>query len=436
MKKLLFVVLIASAFAVSCDGKYDEFFDDIEENVDEEVIDVTVDNIGGVDEITKVQPMTGIVLWDDNSNNNKGVNSLEYSYMNYDDIVSQRGVYDWTAVENKLNDIASRNHQAILRFRITYPGFKTTVPQYIKNSNGYTEKKAKAEGKDTWYPDWRSQELKDFILEFYEKFAQKYDEDNRLAFIQVGFGHYAEYHNHNGLFIEGRTFPSTSFQTTFLNKLNDVFYSLHWSLSIDAGSSEYKSPISQNTSLLNMSFGVFDDSFMHKKHDGYNTDMHNILGRDRFENSPIGGEFSYYNDLNNEPYDQRNVLSPNGPHEVPFESFAVNFHITYIIGNDQFQYQSKNRIKEASLATGYKFEVTKFVKVDGKSILTVKNNGVAPIYYDAYLSIVGNDSNESLKSLMPGEESVFTIDYDGDEELEIYCPRLLDGQKIDFVNSY
>ncbi|MEP0213264.1 MAG: hypothetical protein ABJD66_08625 [Cellulophaga sp.] len=430
MKKLLFVVLIASAFAVSCDGKYDEFFDDIEENVDEEVIDVTVDNLGGVDEITKVQPMTGIVLWDDNNNNNKGVNSLEYSYMNYDDIVSQKGVYDWTAVENKLNDIASRNHQAILRFRITYPGFKTTVPQYIKNSNGYIEKKAKAEGEDTWYPDWRSQELKDFILEFYEKFALEYDEDNRLAFIQVGFGHYAEYHNYNGLFIEDRTFPSKSFQTTFLNKLNDVFYSLHWSFSIDAKSSRY-SPFSQNTSLLNLPFGVFDDSFMNIEDWSDNVSKHNFFGRDRFEISPIGGEFSYYTD-----YDQENVLSPTGTDEEPFETFAADFHITYIIGNDQFEYQSKNRIKEASLATGYKFEVTKFVKIDGKSILTVKNNGIAPIYYDAYLSIAGHDSNESLKSLMPGEESVFTIDHDGDEELEIYCPRLLDGQVIDFVNSY
>ncbi len=39
-------------------------------------------------EITSVQPMTGIVLWSDNGKNKTDAISLEYSYMKYNDIVS------------------------------------------------------------------------------------------------------------------------------------------------------------------------------------------------------------------------------------------------------------------------------------------------------------------------------------------------------------
>ena len=37
---------------------------------------------------------------------------------------------------------------------------------------------------------------------------------------------------------------------------------------------------------------------------------------------------------------------------------------------------------------------------------------------------------------MPDQESIFTINYDGDEELIITCDRLLNGQKIDFKRSF
>ena len=41
-------------------------------------------------QITGVQPMTGIVLWADNAKRNTDAISLEYSYMQYKDIVKRR----------------------------------------------------------------------------------------------------------------------------------------------------------------------------------------------------------------------------------------------------------------------------------------------------------------------------------------------------------
>lgn len=341
--------------------------------------------------------MTGIVVWDGNPNVSSGEHTLEYSYILLDDILFKKGVYDWTVVENKLNTITSRNHQAILRFRYTYVvGQLTTVLKYIKDLLDYNEIKGISEGKETWFPDWSNQELKDFTLEFYKKFAERYDNDNRLAFLQVGFGLWGEYHIYDGPFELGKTFPSKEFQTIFLNKVDSLFPNLHWSISIDAEDSNV-APFRDDVSLLNLSFGLFDDSFMSEEHAKVNEQRFNFLGlNSRCKNAPIGGEFNYYT-----AYDQQNVLSQNGLYGESYDSFVKRFHVSYMIGNDQYKYQTLARIKEASLNTGYKFEIIKFKKSNNKSLLTVKNIGTAPIYYDAYPSINGNASLTSLKSLMP-----------------------------------
>lgn len=388
-------------------------------------------NEGGVSSFTKVQPMTGIVVWDGNPNVNSGAHTLEYSYMLFDDVVSKKGVYDWSVVENKLNAIASRNHQAILRFRYTYVGQLTTVPKYIKDLPDYHETKGISEGKETWFPDWSNQELKDFTLQFYEKFAEKYDNDNRLAFLQVGFGLWGEYHIYDGPFELGKTFPSKEFQTIFLKKMDSLFSNLHWSISIDVEDGNV-APFRDDPSLLNLPFGLFDDSFMAEEHARVNEQRFKFLGfESRYINNPIGGEFNYYT-----AFDQENVLSPHGAHGESYESAASRFHVSYMIGNDQYKYHTTERIKGASLHTGYKFEVTKLEKSDTKTFLTVKNIGTAPIYYDAYFSINGNKSKESLKALIPNKEKIFSIDYTGNETLEIICDRLLKEQKIDFKRSY
>ncbi|RYD38019.1 MAG: DUF4832 domain-containing protein, partial [Verrucomicrobiaceae bacterium] len=125
--------------------------------------------------ITRVQPMTGIVLWDDSEKRNTRAIQLEFSYMRYSDVVSQPGVYDWSLVEQKLEAIAKRGHQAIFRFHYVYPGKQTAVPAYIKALPDYQETKGKTEGLDTWFPDWENAELKRFTKEFHTRFAARYE---------------------------------------------------------------------------------------------------------------------------------------------------------------------------------------------------------------------------------------------------------------------
>lgn len=66
--------------------------------------------------VNTVQPFTGIVLWTDNDQNNTSAIQLEYSYMLYSDVVSDKRIYEWSVVDKLLQDVANRKHQLVLRF--------------------------------------------------------------------------------------------------------------------------------------------------------------------------------------------------------------------------------------------------------------------------------------------------------------------------------
>ncbi|MEM6468079.1 MAG: DUF4832 domain-containing protein, partial [Planctomycetota bacterium] len=301
-------------------------------------------------EITRVQPMTGIVYWTTNPLCGQHANaiSMEFRYCGYNEVVQADGTYDFSKIDSILDDVATRNHQAILRFYFCYVGMETTVPQFIRDLDDYDETIGKSEKQRTAFCDWSHPALQEFTLDFYSKLADRYDGDPRLAFLQTGFGLWAEYHIYDGPRIIGKTFPSKSFQAQFLKHLNRSFLKTPWNVSIDISDSNY-SPVEHKEELLGLSFGVFDDSFLCKQHPKENTIDWRILGIDRWKRCPGGGEFSYYNKK-----DQRQALAPNGPNGVSFEQAARQFHITYMMGNDQPKYQKVDRIRSASIATGYR----------------------------------------------------------------------------------
>jgi len=385
-------------------------------------------NIPVTDSIENVQPMTGIVYWTTSSNVNSEAISLEFSYMLFDAVVQDSGVYDWAPVEAKLNAASARGHHTIFRFRYVYPGYHTSVPAYIKALDDYDETVGLSEGRTTHFPDWTHPELKRFTLEFQERFAQQYDTDPRLAFVQVGFGLWAEYHIYDGPFVLGTTFPSKAFQAEFFQHMNAVWLKVPWSISIDAADPTY-SPFSQQIELLEIPFGVFDDSFMQEQHASWNLGNWNFFNRERYRQAPAGGEFSYYSN-----YDQRNVLTPvTGAYGTSFEQWAGDFHITYMLGNDQPAYQTEARIKEASMASGYRFQITSFSASSDSSRVSVTNVGVAPIYFDAFLAVNGVQSTESLKLLSSGDTLQVHIPSGGENPtLSIESEKLLAGQMIEF----
>ena len=123
-------------------------------------------------EITRVQPMTGIVLWEDSWNGDPIKTSdaiaLEYAYVPPSSIVTARDTYDWEEFEAFLDRIAGRGHQAVVRFYYVYPGRETAVPDYVKALSDYDETVGSTEGMRTVFPDWTHPELQAFHLQLME----------------------------------------------------------------------------------------------------------------------------------------------------------------------------------------------------------------------------------------------------------------------------
>ncbi len=377
--------------------------------------------------ITHVQPMTGMVLWASSEHARTNAVQLEFSYMKYGDVVRERGRYNWRVMDRLLERVAARKHQAIVRFYYVYPGNPTTVPGYIKGMRDYHETRGESEGKPTTFPDWSHRALKEFTLEFYEKLAARYDNDPRLAFVETGFGLWAEYHIYSGPFKLGQTFPDKDFQATFALHLDRVFHKTPWMISVDAIDEMY-SPFEARKDLMALPFGVFDDSFLCEQHAKVNETHWDAMDRERWKRAPAGGEFSYYT-----PHDQQEALAVKGPHGVAFEDAAAKFHISFMIANDQPKYRPMDRIKSAGLACGYRFQVTGFEANAQRSRVTVTNRGVAPIYHDAFLAVNGVRSERSLKGLLPGESRTDEIAAGGPSpKLMIACDRLVPGQAIEY----
>lgn len=381
--------------------------------------------------VTHVQPMTGLVLWPHTArelNVSHGHEvQLEFSYCLPCKVVKGCKAdgsieYDWTWFDKILTDVASRNHQLIVRFRYEYPNSRdvdgktrgmTAVPQYIKVREDYHETYNDVPGDGmTYYADWTNKELQRFTKQFYTDFAKRYAHDRRIAFLEVGFGHWSEYHIYGTPLELGRNFPSKDYQKEFFEHLNSVMTDIPWIVGIDAADKRY-SPFVADSALMSLTFGLFDDSFMHKGHEidgknGYNERCWNAIGtHTRWQTGVCGGEISYYS-----PDDQRNFLNPEGLYGRTWEEQAKKYHITFMIANDspRGNYATASRFREAGMAAGYHFVVTECKTDKKRTLLKVKNTGIAPLYRDAYFCISGVRSTTSLRGLLPGEELTITVD--------------------------
>ena len=384
--------------------------------------------------LTKAQPMTGLVLWVYNATDldakyRKSI-SMEFAYCLPCKVVKGKSdgaiIYDWSSFDAMLDDIASREHQAIVRFRYEYPsgtevdGKKgtTAVPDYIKALPDYKETYNSNAGGDgpTYYADWSNAELQWFTKQFYTDFCARYSHDPRLAFLEVGFGHWSEYHIYGTSLKFGVNFPTKQYQEEFFYHMSSVCDGLPWCVSIDAADEEY-SPVPNNSGLLGLRFGLFDDSFMHKGHeigssgDGWNEQLWRVIDNGRWQTSPCGGEVSYYTES-----DQLNFLNPSGMYGVTWEQAAAKYHITFMNSNDatRGQYGTAARFLEAAHASGYRFAITELKSRGGIVYLRIANHGVAPIYRPAFVEVSGVRNSYDLTRLLPNESVELQFPIEGD----------------------
>lgn len=150
----------------------------------------TTTNLGEYNENAAFpNPLQGILTnpdWNSIDALNSFPSSLEFYYLALDKVMTDYNTYDWeTHLESRLNDTASRNRHAIVRFVLDMPAAaETSVPQFLIDGGlGFNTYTTYGGGES---PDYTDDNLRTALLQFIEAFGQKYDGDSRLGFVQVG----------------------------------------------------------------------------------------------------------------------------------------------------------------------------------------------------------------------------------------------------------
>ena len=98
------------------------------------------------------------------------------------------------------------------------------------------------------------------------------------------------------------------------------------------------------------------------------------------------------------------------------------------------KYATVERFREAGMASGYTFRVSDCRTNGSETRLTVSNQGIAPIYRDAFFAIGNVQSETSLRGLLPGKgmEIIIPVALNDANDLQIVSSFILPNQKIEF----
>jgi hypothetical protein len=303
--------------------------------------------------------------------------SLEYYYIGLDEVITGDNQFDWTAVEDLLDDSASRNQHVVPRFYIHYPGRSLRLPQFLLDTVEIRSYDTFGGGVSPYYGD---PILLDALEKFISAFGAKYDGDQRIGFIQMGIlGFWGEWHDMgNGLL------PSSA--------KNDVVAWFAAAFDVTKLQTRYALQ-----SAYDAGMGLHDDSYAYSTLDGDanggNSDMWffwpRVLSKghdDFWKKAPMGGE--------TRPEIQSTVFESGYPagtrNHQDFNLCTEVTHATYMLHHNAFASEITGtelaNARYAHAYMGYNFQVTEVSASEstagGVDIdVTVEQIGVAPFYY-------------------------------------------------------
>lgn len=351
--------------------------------------------------------------------------SMEWLYIPMTDLVADDGTLTLReGLEDKLEKIARRGHQAALRVYLDYPDKENAVPQFIWDMG--VKKYEYSEYGGGISPDYSDQRLIDFLVYFIDQLALNYDGDKRIAYITTGLiGHWGEWH----VCTEIKDAMASDRQK------RQILYAFEHYFSNTKILTRYPGTPGSNNGKI----GFHDDSFTYstinpdKKHYFY-SQLKRSLKTNVWKTQAIGGEFR--------PEGQENFLKGEVTEEFQdYDECVKKTHCSWLMMTGAFtgnlNDEEINTAKEASAKLGYDFYINKVQvkKLFGKAYVRigVKNVGVAPIY-DNPTVYIGTEKTEvetkqDIGKILPGKTEYFTaiIDLESGDSIHI---------RIDDVSKY
>jgi hypothetical protein len=337
--------------------------------------------------------------------------------------------YDWSALEAKLEKVASRGHQAVIRLADLVNGagaWELALPAWVKAENGGLVQTTtrQYDGKTVTYARWdaaapalggaNANAQEQFWKGFIAAVGEHLNPDNRVAYVQGIAGHWSEGHvwrdsiadSHGDV---GIIFPSAEQYQSVIAAMQAALPDLRWQLGISSGDQFYWYSRAQTTDAARMTqvaasndFGTFEDSFLSsvKETTDWNSWLLSALGEDRWIKYPRGGEVAF--DGNSQADAEKNPARFVQAVRARHQTFS--FATAGILAK---------QIASITPVMGYQFKlVAAFSARARKLTITVTNLGVAPIYYDTFVSVDGvlqQGAGKNLRDLLPGAKLVLVV---------------------------
>lgn len=318
--------------------------------------------------------------------------SLEFNYLPYSAIVKGYDEFDWNPLDDLLDDMASRGHQAVIRIYLEYPDKKGAIPEFLIKDGLKVHKWLYTETQPhppapIETPDYEDARLRKSLRSFISAFGKKYDGDPRIGFITAGLlGTWGEWHTYP----KDELFASKAVQMEVMDAYEAAFKTTPILLRYPVGENT-----SQKASNASRNFGYHDDSFAwatlstgRKQDDWFYMPSIKAAGpnaESKWRTRPIGGE------IRPEAWGKVFDAKPGNKRIQDFLACVEATHASWLMDSGMFEKTSNaERIQRAERQVrrlGYEFHVPSVTigpLAGGKLLIQVEveNRGVAPFYYD------------------------------------------------------
>jgi hypothetical protein len=348
-------------------------------------------------------PLKGLVPYAKPHQNGEFPYSMEFSYFPLSAVLKAPDTYDWGVLDQFLDAVAARGHQAIFRFYTEYPGRTDGLPAFLlgQGVSVVTWSRASTPPRppvDNHTPDYANGRLQETLLAFIAALGARYDADPRIGFITAGMlGLWGEWHDYP----RQALFADRNFQQAVMDAYSGAFHVTPILLRYPAGQGD-----SMYAANATAAFGYHDDSFAWSTLPTRETHFLSLLqkagaeAKDKWQRYPIGGE------IRPEAWGKVFDAVPDDVRIEDFGACVEATHVTWLMDSGMFRDGNPEaRLSHAQALVsrmGYEFHVAKVaVQInDGKAQVRVQieNRGVAPFYYAWPLRFALLDASGKLVS--------------------------------------
>lgn len=355
----------------------------------------------------ELNPLKGFAnMWPPSNNFPR---SIQGKLFGLDDIMFGLDSFNWAVVDTFLSQEAYKGNHSYIQVNIDPAFGNTDMPSYLLPLvETYYYDDLDTNGVDDLCPNWNDSDLMNAMLNFIDKFGERYDGDSRIFMVHLGlYGMWGEWHigevedikPHFALTDENKNLIANAYKSAFPNTLLLARYPQNMPQPQDYGYSD----------------GLFFTQSISNTQQYY---FHNILKNNHasqnWERLPIGGEI--------DPAVQDTIWEywPNNIGQDVSQCFD-SIHPTWLFSNHVFTALNPGTIEwsnaiKAHKLMGYQFYLNKYKlsAQNGKPRveINIENRGIAPLYANWQVEFGAINSTNSFKSLGSSALHLFLVQPD------------------------